>query len=69
MLLSLRKVFAGYGGGDVLRGVDLEIPSRVDHLHRGAERRGKIDRACVGQRALKAPRWDHRLSRDKLWSA
>jgi ABC-type branched-subunit amino acid transport system ATPase component len=26
MLLSLRKVFAGYGGGDVLRGVDLEIP-------------------------------------------
>jgi ABC-type branched-subunit amino acid transport system ATPase component len=26
MLLSMRKVFAGYGGGDVLRGVDLEIP-------------------------------------------
>ena len=27
MLLSLQKVFAGYGGGDVLRGVDLEIPA------------------------------------------
>jgi ABC-type branched-subunit amino acid transport system ATPase component len=27
MLLSMRKVFAGYGGGDVLRGVDLEIPA------------------------------------------
>lgn len=27
MLLSMRKVFAGYGGGDVLRGVELEIPA------------------------------------------
>ncbi len=27
MLLSMRQVFAGYGGGDVLRGVDLEIPA------------------------------------------
>jgi branched-chain amino acid transport system ATP-binding protein len=26
MLLTLRKVVAGYGGGDVLQGVDLEVP-------------------------------------------
>jgi len=25
MLLELRGVFAGYGGGDVLQGVDLEV--------------------------------------------
>ena len=25
-MLSLRKVFAGYGGGDVLQGVDIEVP-------------------------------------------
>jgi branched-chain amino acid transport system ATP-binding protein len=27
MLLSLREVVAGYGGGDVLQGVDLEVPT------------------------------------------
>src|SRR5512134_3513745 len=25
-MLSLRGVFAGYGGGDVLQGVDLDVP-------------------------------------------
>jgi ABC-type branched-subunit amino acid transport system ATPase component len=29
MLLRLRSVIAGYGGGDVLQGVDLEVPERA----------------------------------------
>ena len=46
MLLRLNGVIAGYGGGDVLQGVDLEIAAGLDRLHRRPERRRQVDRAA-----------------------
>ena len=43
VLLGVEGLVAGYGGGDVLRGVDLAVPQRLDHLHRRAERCREVD--------------------------
>ena len=44
-------VIAGYGGGDVLQGVDLEVAHGLDRLHRRPQRRRQVDGAAGGQRA------------------
>ena len=51
LMLRLSGVVAGYGGGDVLQGVDLEVARGLDRLHRRPQRRRQVDRAARGQRA------------------
>ena len=40
--LVMEGVVAGYGGGDVLRGVTFDGARGVHHLRGGAERRGQV---------------------------
>ena len=61
-------MIAGYGGGDVLQGVDLAVRRRVRHLHRRPERRGQVDRparrsaACSRRARRGAPRRGARIA-------
>ena len=50
-MLASSGLVAGYGQGDVLRGVDLERRARHDHLRDRAERRRQIHGAQGDQRA------------------
>ena len=49
-MIELRGVRAGYGGGDVLQGVDLRVARRQHHLHRRA-RTAPASRRCCGPSA------------------
>ena len=42
---------AGYGAGDILKGVDLSVATGHGHLPDRAQRRRQVDRAQDGQRA------------------
>ena len=53
-LLAMDGVVAGYGGGDVLRGVSFAVPAGQHHLRGGAERRGQVDRHAGDQRPAPA---------------
>ena len=67
MLLRLRGVIAGYGGGDVLQGVDIEIAAGLDRLHRRAQRRRQVDRAAARSAGCCVPReGDVMLDGDEL---
>ena len=63
MLLGCRGVVAGYGGGDVLQGVDLEVAAGLDRLHRRAQRRRQVDGAARGQRPAAPARGRDRARR------
>ena len=59
-VLAIEGLVAGYGQGDVLRGVDLAARARDDHLRDRAQRRGQVHRAEGGQRpAAPDARDDH----------
>ena len=58
--LALEGVVAGYGGGDVLRGVTFTVPQGSITCVVGPERRGQVDRDAGDQRpAEAAPRHRH----------
>ena len=54
-LLTLRGIYAGYGGGDILKDVTIDVPEGGDYLRRRAQRRRQVDDAGHDQRSA-APR-------------
>ena len=62
-LLSVDGVVAGYGGGDILKQVSLDVPGRPDHVHRRPQRCGQVDVAGNRQRAAAPAPWGDPLRR------
>ena len=53
-MLRLDAVVAGYGGGDVLQGVDIEVAPQSVACIVGSQRRRQVDGAAYGQRTAQA---------------
>ena len=55
-LLRIHGVTAGYGGGDILKEVSVDVPARQHHVRGRAQRRRQVDAAGHDQRPPAAPR-------------